>query len=74
MKLTYDPQADALYIRVLKGEHQCRVVRVTEDVALDFAEGEQLVGIEILDASRFFEGGVPGSVRIEDISRFTAKR
>ncbi len=26
MKITYDSEVDARYIRVLKGEHQCRVV------------------------------------------------
>jgi uncharacterized protein YuzE len=55
MKLTYDGEADALYIRLLEGEYQCRVVRLTDDIALDFAAGEQLVGIEVLGASRLFE-------------------
>jgi uncharacterized protein YuzE len=55
MKLTYDKEADALYIRLLEGEYQCRVVRLTDDIALDFAAGEQLVGIEVLGASRLFE-------------------
>ena len=54
MQISYDKEADALYIRLLAGEHQCRVVRLTDDIALDFAEGESLVGIEILGASRLF--------------------
>ncbi|RPJ36207.1 MAG: DUF2283 domain-containing protein [Planctomycetaceae bacterium] len=54
MQIDYDKQADALYIRLLPGEHQCRVVRLTDDIALDFAEGEKLVGIEVLGASRLF--------------------
>ncbi|MEK6709090.1 MAG: DUF2283 domain-containing protein, partial [Nitrospinota bacterium] len=41
MKLTYDKEADALYIRLLEGEHQCRVVRLTDDTALDFTKGEK---------------------------------
>jgi uncharacterized protein YuzE len=69
MKITYDREADALYIRILKGQHECRVVRVTVDVALDFTAGEQLVGIEVLGASRFFEGAVPEAVSVEDITR-----
>jgi hypothetical protein len=28
---------------------------LTEDIALDFAQGERLVGIEVLGASRLFE-------------------
>jgi uncharacterized protein YuzE len=55
MRITYDKEVDALYIRLLEGDYQCRVVRLTDDVALDFAAGEQLVGIEVLGASRLFE-------------------
>jgi len=54
MRLTYDKQADALYIRFLDGEHECRVVRLTDDVAIDFAPDERLVGLEVLGASRLF--------------------
>jgi len=54
MQISYDKEADALYIRLLTGEHECRVVRVTDEIALDFAEGEKLVGIEVLGASRLF--------------------
>lgn len=55
MEITYDKEGDALYIRLFAGEHQCRVVRLTEDIALDFTQGERLVGIEVLGASRLFE-------------------
>lgn len=54
MQITYDKEADALYIRLLAGEHQCRVVRLTDEIALDFAAGGKLVGIEVLGASRLF--------------------
>ncbi len=54
MRLTYDKQADALYIRFLDGNHECRVVRLTDDVSLDFAPDERLVGLEVLGASRLF--------------------
>ena len=52
MKITYDPESDALSIRLFEGRFECRTVRLTEDIALDFAEGEQLVAIEVLGASR----------------------
>jgi len=55
MKISYDKDADALYIRLLEGDYQVRVVRLTDDIALDFAEGELLVGIEILGASSLFK-------------------
>lgn len=63
MKITYDKEADALYIRLLEGDFQCRVVRLTDDIALDFAAGEKLVGIEVLGASRLFKE--PGSPAID---------
>ena len=55
MKITYDKEADAMYIRLLDGDYQRRVVRLTDDIAMDFAAGEKLVGIEALGASRLFK-------------------
>ena len=55
MKIEYDKKADAIYIRLQEGNFQCRNVRQTDEIALDFAEGEKLVGIEVLGASRLFE-------------------
>lgn len=51
MKLTYDPEADALDIRLREGSFQCRTVRLNDNVSLDFGEGEQLIAIEVLCAS-----------------------
>jgi hypothetical protein len=39
VRLAYDREADALYIRLIEGAHQCRNVRLTDDIALDFAAG-----------------------------------
>jgi uncharacterized protein YuzE len=55
MQITYDKEADALYIQLVGGNLQCRSVRVTDDISLDFAAGEQLVGIEVLGASHLFQ-------------------
>lgn len=55
MQISYDEEADALYIRLLEGEFQCRTVRMTSDIALDFAAGEKIVGIEVLGASHLFK-------------------
>ncbi len=30
MRITYDLEADALYIRLLDGEHECRNLRLTD--------------------------------------------
>ena len=67
MKITYDKDADALYIRLLEGDHQCRVVRLTDDIALDFTVGEKLVGIEVLGASRLFEKPEAPVIDLKDL-------
>jgi uncharacterized protein YuzE len=68
MKVSYDKDADAMYIRLLEGEFECRVVRLTDDIALDFAPGERLVGIEILGASRLFDSPEEPSVELSDLA------
>jgi uncharacterized protein YuzE len=67
MKITYDRESDALYIRLLEGEYECRVVRLTADVALDFSESEELVGIEVLGASRLFDTPDAPAVELQDL-------
>jgi len=52
MKIKYDPQVDAAYISFKKGPAQVTTIRVTEDLAIDFGPHEEIVGIEILDASK----------------------
>ena len=52
MKIKYDPQVDAAYIRFLEGEYECTTIQVSEDVAVNIAPGGKVVGIEVLDASR----------------------
>lgn len=60
MKISYDPETDAVYIRLLEGIHECRTVRLNDEVALNIGPGEILVGIEILDAHEVFgKDGVP---------------
>ena len=52
MKISYDPETDALYIRLLEGQHECRNDRLNDEVTLNIGPNETLVGIEILDAVR----------------------
>ncbi len=60
MKLTYDSEANALYIRIIEGTQECRTLRLNEEIALNVGPGEALVGIEILDAAQVLgEGQVP---------------
>lgn len=67
MKITYDKEADALYIRLLEGRFECRTVRLTDDVALDFSAGERLVGIEVLGASRLFDTPESPQIDLKDL-------
>lgn len=68
MKITYDPEVDALYIRLLDGHHECRALRLNEEIALNIGPGETLVGIEILDAKQVLGGGALPSVVLENVS------
>ena len=68
MRISYDSETDALYIRLLEGEHQCRTLRLTDEVALNIGEGETLVGIEILDAKEVLGQGNLPTVILENVS------
>jgi uncharacterized protein YuzE len=67
MKISYDLETDALYIRLLEGKHECRTLRINDAVALNIGLDESLVGIEILDAQHVFgQNGIP-SLYIENM-------
>jgi uncharacterized protein YuzE len=51
MKIKYDRRVDAAYIQLREEPAQVTTVRVTEDIAIDFGPGEEVVGIEVLQAS-----------------------
>ena len=51
MKISYDQQVDALYISFKEGPTELTTVRLSEDVAIDLGPKEEIVGIEVLDAS-----------------------
>src|SRR5258705_5158904 len=66
MKITYDPEVDAMYIYLVEGKQECRTVQLNEDINLDFGDQEKLVGIEILDASRVLGKGKLPRLMIND--------
>jgi uncharacterized protein YuzE len=53
----FDPEIDALYVRLLEGVHNARRSGL-DKVALNIGENEQLVGIEILDAKEVLGQGL----------------
>jgi uncharacterized protein YuzE len=67
MKISYDSEIDALYVRLVEGAHQCRTLRLTDEIALNIGEDELLVGIEILDAKDTLGSGELPSVVLENI-------
>ena len=67
MRIAYDSEVDALYVRLLEGKYECRTVRLNEEIALNIGQEEELVGIEILDATQALGGGQLPSVVLENI-------
>jgi uncharacterized protein YuzE len=67
MKITYDSQVDALYIRFK--EATVTTKHLTEGIAADYDDKGRLAGIEVLDAmKRFGEPSVFKQVVLEDIA------
>lgn len=67
MKITYDREVDALYIRFL--ETTVTTKHVAEGIAVDYAADGRIAGIEILDACRRFgDTEVFRQVVLEDIA------
>jgi uncharacterized protein YuzE len=67
MKISYDPEVDALYIRLIEGEYECRTMRLNEEIALNIGLNEVLIGIEILDAKQVLGKGVLPSIILENV-------
>lgn len=54
MKVEYSPESDAMYIR-MNDNIIVSTKTITDSVVLDIGEKGELVGIELLDASKFIE-------------------
>ncbi|OHB40188.1 MAG: hypothetical protein A3J92_04790 [Planctomycetes bacterium RIFOXYC2_FULL_41_27] len=67
MKISYDSEVDALYIRLIEGEYECRTLRLNEEIALNIGPGEKLVGIEILDAKEVLGSGKLPNLVVENL-------
>jgi len=53
MKITYDPDVDALYLEFLHLEPgQVETRQLTEEILADYGPDGKLAGLEILDAHR----------------------
>jgi len=67
MKISYDLEVNALYVRLIEGKYECRTVRLNEEIALNIGPGEILVGIEILDAKEVLGKGQLPPVTLENV-------
>ncbi len=66
MRITYDPEIDALYIRFI--ETTVTTKHVAEGIAVDYDAEDKIAGIEILDAmKRFGSKDVFRKVILEDL-------
>ncbi len=52
MNIVYNDKIDLLYIRLDDKSQEVINRRISEDIVLDIGEGDRIVGIEILDASK----------------------
>ncbi len=71
MRISYDDEIDALYIRLIESPQECRTVRLNDEIALNIGPGETLVGIEILDAKQVLGQGQLPSVILENLAAAT---
>ena len=52
MHISYNDRTDLLYIRLDDEKQDVINRRVSDDVVLDIGEGDKIIGVEILDASK----------------------
>jgi len=50
MKISYDPDVDALYVRFIDKPTEVITHRLTEDIAVNYGPKGDVVGIEVLSA------------------------
>lgn len=67
MKIRYDSSVDALYIRFVEGAVECEVIRLNDSVSINIGPGEQVVGIEVLDASEVLSGIKEHKIELENL-------
>jgi uncharacterized protein YuzE len=72
MKISYDPQVDALYIRFFDEPAQVTTQRLSEDIAVNYAPDGRIVGIEVLDASEYvFRPGAERTIAVHNLTPVT---
>ena len=67
MNINYNDKTDLLYIRFDSRKQDVINKRITENIVLDLGEDEKIVGIEILDASKYVNLGSLLPVQYETV-------
>jgi uncharacterized protein YuzE len=52
MKITYDKAVDAMYIKLNEKLAYKSSKKISEDVLIDYSKGGEVIGVEILTASK----------------------
>ncbi len=68
MKISYDPSVDVLDIRFIECPIECKMIQLNERVSINIGPHEQIVGIEILDASEILTGIKERGVQLENLA------
>ena len=69
MKISYDSEVDALYIRFAEGSVQVTTQRLSEEVAVNYAPDGSIVGFEVLDASEtVFASGTEPQLIVQNLT------
>jgi uncharacterized protein YuzE len=71
MRIEYDPEADALYIRFREAKPADNV-DLEEGLTVDLDEHKQLIGIEILSVSRRLPGDALASITLQNLLATTS--
>ena len=64
MKISYDKTVDAMYIKLRTGRFN-HTKKVTKDVLINVSEKGEVLGLEILDASKILGKTDPKNLKIE---------
>jgi uncharacterized protein YuzE len=68
MKISYDPEVDALDIRLIEGNLECEVIHLSDQVSIDIGPKGMVVAIEVLDASELIKDLRETGIKIENLS------
>lgn len=67
MKISYDPEVDALDIRFIEKRVECEVIHLTDNISIDIGPRGKIVAIEILDASGVIPGLKKKEIKLENL-------